>query len=347
MDLVTAFGTQARACRELGSPLYESLLNRVAADLEHGGVSQGVLAGHENDPGPSALALRLAGSVHRLVLEGNAPELATFYPSAGGDWNPRSGWKAFEALLRDQPERVRERLDQAPQTNEIGRSGALMGGLLHIGESHRLPLRLFEMGCSAGLNLFPDHCFYIDETGEGQGREDSAVRLDGAWRGRSLTPWPDLQVRARVGGDIAPVDVSTADGRLTLTSYVWPDQLARLGRLRDAFEVAAEVPVEVRRQDAVSFVRDITLDDGSTTVLWHSVMWQYLTVADQNVVTDLVEQLGTAASESSPFAHLFLEPTRRTPGAHHEFLVVLRLWPGGKSRILGKAAPHGLPTTWE
>ena len=347
MDLVTAFGTQARACGELGSPLYESLLNRIAADLERGGVSRGVLAGHEDDPGPSALALRVAGSVHRLVLEGDAPELAMFYPSAGGDWNPRSGWKAFGAVLRDQPERVRQRLDQAPQTNEIGRAGALMGGLLHIGESHRLPLRLFEMGCSGGLNLFPDHYFYVDETGAGQGREDSAVRLDGAWRGRRLTPWTDLQVHERVGGDIAPVDVNTADGRLTLMSYVWPDQLARLGRLRDAFEVASEVSAEVRRQDAVSFVRDITVADRTTTVLWHSVMWQYLSRADRDAVTDLVELIGSTATNSAPFAHLYLEPTRRTPEASHEFLVVRRLWPGGETRILGKAAPHGLPTTWE
>ena len=347
MDLVTAFGTQARACGELGSPMYEGLLNRIVVDLEHGGVSRGVLAGHENDPGPSALALRLVGSVHRLVLEGNAPELAVFYPSAGGDWNPRSGWKAFEAMLRDQPETVRQRLDQAPQTNEIGRASALMGGLLRLGESHRLPVRLFEMGCSGGLNLFPDHCFYVDETGAGHGREDSAVRLDGAWRGRRLTPWTDIQVHERVGGDIVPVDVSTADGRLTLMSYVWPDQLARLDRLRDAFQVASEVPVEVRRQDAVSFVRDISLADGTTTVLWHSVMWQYLSRADQAVVSDLVERLGSSATESAPFAHLSLEPTRRTPGAGHEFLVVLRLWPGSETKILGESAPHGLPTTWE
>ena len=29
-------------------------------------------------------ALQLMGAVHRLVLEGRAPELARFYPSAGG-----------------------------------------------------------------------------------------------------------------------------------------------------------------------------------------------------------------------------------------------------------------------
>jgi hypothetical protein len=218
---------------------------------------------------------------------------------------------------------------------------------LTIGEFHRLPMRLFEMGCSGGLNLRPDHFFYLDDTSRGYGREASRVQLPDAWRGRRLTLWPDLGVVERVGSDIAPVDVSTEDGRHTLMCYVWPDQLARLGRLRDAFTVAGEVPAEVRREDAVSFVRDISLSDGTTTVLWHSVMWQYLAAADQAAITHLVEQLGSRATESHPFAHLFLEPTRRTPGSRHEFLVVLRLWPGGESRILGKAAPHGLPTTWD
>jgi len=45
--------------------------------------------------------------------------------------------------------------------------------------------------------------------------------------------------------------------------------------------------------------------------------------------------------------HLFLEPTRRTPEDETEFLVVLTAWPGGERRILGHAAPHGLPVTWE
>ena len=74
---VELFRTQARACGELGSPMYAELLERAADDLAAGGVTAEVLAGHEDDPGPSALALRLAGSVHRLVLERRAGEVMT------------------------------------------------------------------------------------------------------------------------------------------------------------------------------------------------------------------------------------------------------------------------------
>src|SRR4051794_7578532 len=86
MDVVEAFRTQAAACESLGSPMYGDLLARLAGDLEAGGPTGQVLQGHRDDPGPSGLALRLAGSLHRLVLAGAAPELAAYYPSVGGTW---------------------------------------------------------------------------------------------------------------------------------------------------------------------------------------------------------------------------------------------------------------------
>src|SRR5690349_3497850 len=125
MKPTDALRSQAQACGRLGSPMYADLLARAADDVERGGPVAGVLAGHEDDPGPSALGLRLLGSVHRLVLERRAGALATYYPSVGGSWQPDAGWVAFQELLEDQTEAVREWLDRAPQTNEVGRSTAL------------------------------------------------------------------------------------------------------------------------------------------------------------------------------------------------------------------------------
>ena len=341
------FRHQADACGRLGSPMYAELLDRLADDMDAGGVTVKVLEGHEDDPGPSGLALRLAGTVHRLVLDRRAGQLATCYPSVGGTWDLETAWPLLQQLLRERTPEIRDGLEIAPQTNEIGRAGALMGGLLRIGESHRLPLRLLEIGSSGGLNLNADR-FAYEVGGElVQGPADSPVRLTDCWQGRPPQPWPDLAIVERLGSDLAPVDVATTAGRLRLTSYVWPDQTARLERLRSAFAVAAAHPMEVRRSDAVSFVRDIELEEGTTTVLWHSVTWQYLSRPDQEAVTARVEELGAAATEQSPFAHLAAEPARRTPEAEHEFLVTLRLWPGGERQVLGTTVGHGIPTTWE
>jgi hypothetical protein len=339
---------QAEACRRLGSPMYGDLLDRVADDLDGGGPAADVLAGHEDDSGPSALALRLAGSVHRLVLERRAGRLATFYPSVGGTWEPEAGWAAFRALLAEQPAAVREWLDQPPQTNEVGRASALMGGLLRLPRELRLPVRLLEIGSSGGLNLLADRFRYVEPaTGAVHGDPASPVVLDPAWRGEPLAPWPDLTVVERRGSDVSPVDVATPEGRLTLTAYVWPDQTARHERLRGALQLAERHPVTVERAGAGDFLERVDLRAGTTTVLWHSVMWQYLDPAEQDRVRARIDRLGAASSGDAPFAHLFLEPTRRTPEAEHEFLVVLETWPSGERRVLGTSVGHGLPSTWE
>jgi hypothetical protein len=350
MQLVEQFRAQAQACTNLGSPMYGTLLRRLADDLDEDSRAattlRSVLAGHEDDPGPSALALRLLGSVHRLVLEGRAPQLAAYYPTAGGRWEVDAGHAAFLRLLVDDPDAVREWLDRPPQTNEVGRAAALVGGLLLVEPSLRQPVRLFEIGASAGLNLLAERFCYRDGQAV-HGDADSPVRLDEPWRGNRPPPWPDLRVVERIGSDVAPVDVGTAQGRLTLTAYVWPDQTHRHERLRGALALADRDPVTVRRQGAVDFVDALELQAGALTVLWHSVMWQYLSRADQDAVATRIQQLGARASAEAPLAHLFLEPTRRTPQSGHEFLVVLTTWPGGRRRVLGTSVGHGVPTTWE
>lgn len=347
MDLHSAVRHQAQVCAELGSPMYADVLTRVAADIAHGGAFAAVLTGHEHDPGPSAIALRLLGSVHRLVLDGTASGLAAYYPSLGGSWQSEPGWDALVRVVREHAGAVRTWLDQPPQTNEVGRSAVLLGGLRHVVAEHGQPVRLLEVGASGGLNLLADRYCLLDEDGRAHGRADSPVRLHGAWAGRR-PPDVAVQVVDRLGFDVAPVDVATHAGRLTLLSYVWPDQTARMQRLRDAFRVADETPVSVRRQSARDAVGDLRLRDGVTTVLWHSVMWQYMSRDDQQAVAARVERLGAQASSRRPFAHLSFEPQRRpVAGPRHEFLVALRTWPGGARRILAAAAPHGLPTVWE
>jgi hypothetical protein len=347
MGPVEAFEQQARACAALGSPMYAELLDHLAEDIDANGPTATVIAGHEDDPGPSALALRLLGSVHRLVLERRAGELAAYYPSVGGIWEPIAGTEAFLRLLVEHGDLVRGWLDRPPQTNEVGRATALMGGLLHLSTTRRHPVRLFEIGSSGGLNLLGDRFAFVDDIGTVFGDPSSPVRLDPAWREEGLLAWPGLEFVERLGCDPMPVDATTTEGRLALTAYVWPDQEHRLERLRGAFDLARTTPPRVQRVGAADFVDGIELLGGTTTVLWHSVMWQYLHQHEQRRVEARVAQLGERATEQAPFVHLTLEPTRRAPDSEHEFLVVMTSWPDGRRRILGRAPPHGIPVTWE
>jgi hypothetical protein len=335
---------QAVACEALGSSLYAGLLRQAARDLRAGGPTVGVLEGHLDDPGRSALALRMLGGVHALVLTGRAPELARFYPSADGKADPGAdaerAWPALRQVFAEQSAEVRAWLDHPPQTNEVGRGAALVGALCHLTATASHPIRLVEIGASAGLNLRADK-FRITGGGAEYGESSSPVQMRDGWRGRAPAGGP-IDVVSRVGGDLAPVDPVTESGRLRLLAYVWADQVERLGRLRGACQLAAEVPAQMRAEPASETISRVTLEPGTWTVLWHSIMRQYLSAEQKGAIDARIARLGEQATDSAPFAHVSLELVRGTTQTPVELVT----WPGGKRRQLGTAPPHGIPVTW-
>jgi hypothetical protein len=285
--------------------------------------------------------------LHRLVLDGRAAQLRRWYPSTGGRWDTRAAWSDVVAVARGQTAALRTALDQPPQTNEIGRSAALIGALLTLVRRFPFPVRLFEIGASAGLNLSADYYLYRFSGGQ-WGPADAAVVIDDAWRGR---PPPDsnLRIAERHGYDIAPIDVTSNDATLTLLSYVWPDMPIRLQRLQAAIEVARRVPARLDRMSAATAVKQLRLAPGTLTVLWHSVTWQYLTETEQQQTAAELVALGATADAAAPFVWLSLElrPLHTPDEAPQELLVQARCWPNNTDEILGTSAPHGLPVTWK
>jgi hypothetical protein len=342
--LLRSLQMQRQVCAGMGSPMYGDVLDRVAADVEAGGVFAAILSGHENDAGRLALPLRLLGGLHRLVLDGRAPELRRWYPSTGGAWDAERAWPEILRTAADHDAALRAALDQPPQTNEVGRSAALIGGLLRLNRGFGLPIRLFEIGSSAGLNMRADRYHYRYDGGQ-WGPVDSPVTIDDAWQG-ALPPDGAVRIVERNGYDIAPIDVTGADGEMTVLSYVWPDQDARLDRLRGAIAVARNVPAQLHRSTAADAVAGLRLAAGALTVLWHSITWQYLSDDERAAVRAGVDALGARTDARSPFAHLTLEPARDGPGTPIRFLVRARSWPGGELDVLGECHPHGPPVNW-
>lgn len=336
---------QARACHALGSPFYGVLLTHVADDVEARGPAADVLRDHVDDPGPAAVALRLVGTAHRLALAGQAPDLAAHLPSTGGDGDPDATWPALRTLLETRAAEVRAGLELAPQTNETGRSAALLGALLHVVGPEPLPVRLWELGTSGGLNLLADRFRYVASDG-GTWGPDSAVVLDPAWDVVPEGAPSDLDVIERVGGDLSPVDPTTPEGALRLESYVWPDQDARLARLRAAIEIARAVPVRRVRARVAELLDTLELVPGALTAVWHSLVWQYVPREEQERVTARLDHLGGFATPTSPLVHVAFEPRHLAPGTDYRFVISARTWPGGEERLLGEAPPHGIPVTW-
>ncbi|MGQ0632679.1 MAG: DUF2332 domain-containing protein [Sporichthyaceae bacterium] len=354
-SLVAHLRRQSATCADVGSPMYASLMASAADDLAGGGPVADVLDGWELDPGPAALALRMFGTVHRLALTGQAPALARYYPSVAGedveDFDPAGTWAAFSDVLEERTAQVRNGLISPPQTNEIGRSTALIGQLLMLRQRFDLPVRLVEIGASAGLNLRPDRIRIEVSRHGGIGWDNvgppSPVVLRDPWQG-DLPPLDlPIEIVARHGTDVDPVDVESAAGRLRLTSYAWPDQRARLGRLRGAFELAAAEPVPVLAESAVTTVAGLKPLDGTLTVVWHSVMWQYLPQAERHALTAAFDALGAMATPSAPVARVSMEPRKRIVfpvGVEH--VVRTQTWPGDGVWLYGSAHPHGDTVVW-
>lgn len=336
---VVAF--QARSCAESSSPLYGRVLDAVVADLRDGGVCAELLTGRGDDPLGSALALRFLGAVHRIVLDGRAPELADFYPSVGGTYGADPG-PAFLLTVARHREEVARRLTDWVQTNEVGRAAVLVGGFAAVAGGTGLPLRVLEVGASAGLNLRWDHFAY--DTGQVvAGDPHSPVRFEGVWEGEPPPLPTAFEIAERAGCDRNPLDATTAEGRLTLRSYVWPDQLDRLARLEAAIDVACRVPAVVDRADAAEWVAErlAVATPRVATVVVHSIVLQYLSHGTRERFRNAVKGAGAAATAAAPLAWLRMEPG----GERAE--VRLTTWPGGEERLVATAGYHGRPIWWE
>lgn len=342
--LAGRFRAQAEQCGLHGSPLTEELLSGAADDLDAGGPVADLLEPLATDPPGTVPSLRFAGALHRLVLERRAPALALHYPSVGGTAPLRDLWQTARLTVHEQLAALRGLVARPVQTNEVGRSAALYGGLLHIAAETGLPVRLLEVGASAGLNLLVDHFAYrIGDVVLGD--PASPVVMDQPWQGPH--PVGSVRVVDRRGCDLAPVDPLTTDGRLTLTSYVWADQLGRLERLRGALQVAARLPVQVEKSTAATFLANelAVPRPGVATVVWHSVVRQYLAPDERDRVDGVLAAAGARADDRAPLHRLTMEPERVGHGSF-DFHLELTSWPGGGSRILADCQGHGPPVRW-
>lgn len=303
MDEKTSLSRQFRDHFGHRDHLYGVLLDELAKDLDEGGPTAEICANHMGALRGDAIQLRLLAGIFRIVLRGEAPELVPFHASLGGTAEPGDAWPVLRPVLASHVTELRRALDLAPQTNEVGRSACLAVGLFEAVRRHGLrKIRLLEPGASAGLNLNVDR-YRIIGPGWNWGPTDSPLILD--------TEAPGVQpetvtVIERRGCDLSPVNVSTRDGALYLTSFVWPFDLERHDRLAAAIDVAREHPVEVDRAPASDWICEQLarpVADDVLTIIWQSITAQYWPTSELDAVTAAVAE----ARNRMPLAHVSME----------------------------------------
>ncbi len=340
LSLAQAWARQIKWCADNGSPFTARVLEAAWADRERGGALSELLPSWHGDAGADAVPLRVAGALHALALSGRDVELAALYPprQAPGDIT-----HAVANAITDHRDVVTEYLAVAPQTNEIGRSAVLLPGFSAIAQATQLPLATFEIGASAGLNQLWHHYRYaLGDVAWGDAASEVLIRCD--WQGSRPALPERIEVASHAACDSSPIDLQRDGAALRLMSYVWPEHGERLARLRAAIALAQRLQVRVEAADALTWTQEVlsTQRVGCATVIYHTVMWQYLAEPTRNGLRGLIEATGSHATRQAPLAWLAFEP----PNNDARMLLTLTLWPGGERQVLAEAHPHGAWVRW-
>ncbi|MEY3806513.1 MAG: hypothetical protein RIR69_1325 [Actinomycetota bacterium] len=341
--MLRALTHQAIQCERLGSPMYAQLFHDLARDYADNGRTFAMLAGRSQRPVHDAVPLRLAGAIHRIVLEGKDDRLARHYPSVGG--SPGEDFPAdFIAYMRDHIEEIDVALTQHVQTNEIGRSVVplvLTHWLTNFGISS---CDYLELGASAGLNLNFDR-YYACYGALRMGDSTSTVRFMGDWFADApQVPKGKVQIRTRRGVDISPLDIRHSDQRTKLLSFIWPDQKKRFQRTTDALKIAQEFPVVIDQQSADDWLAtQLPHHVNFPTVVFHSIVWQYLGREVQHRLRATLQQNGSLRTSDSPLIWARMEPAGENAD------VRVTIWDGRdtpQEYVLCEIGYHGQQMKW-
>lgn len=267
-------------------PLYAALCGVAAEDDR-------ALALLAEAPPEQRKANLLLAALHERVLAGAAPELAAYYPSAGGERVPNGGLATAlrVCLEREWPALVDHLRHGATQTNEVARCAAIWPALgaaaRATGARH---LALLDFGCSAGLNLGVDrfHLRYRTDDGawheRGASSDGCAVEIESLWLGPATLPQDaGWHLAVRHGLDPAPVDVGDPAHLRWLQACLWPQDARRRERLARAAARLQDLPFTLTQaDDCIAAIEPwlVRLPAGVQPVLLTSWVLYYLSQDD-------------------------------------------------------------------
>ena len=341
--VATAFSNQVIYCNQAGAPITARVVGAVGALVANS--REGVLLDRirhwQGAPLGDAVPLRIAGGLHALHLSGEAPELGTIY----------RGEKADEIALvanaiAAHEQRLLPWLDGPPQTNEAGRSANFIAAMLWLVE-RGLPPRFEcrEIGSSAGINLMMDRYRY-ELSGVMVGPEPGAIAFAPEWEG---PPPPDrpFEIVSLKGCDVAPVNLRDPAQALRLKAFIWPEHHIRFARMDAAIVAATAQAPDLVKMNAADFVEAELAKpqaEGTTRVVMHSIVWQYVPTDQQDRVTAAIEAAGARATAERALAWIAVEANRNT----HRHELIVRYWPGGSDgKQLAISHPHGASVAWQ
>lgn len=331
-----AFRIQEHYCTRNAAPIYGRICAAIAGGLTRDSAVGRRILDWLGEPTRDALPLRFMGGLHALVLAGKDEGLARLFDGTVTDPGAVIAEVNRVAVAHDAA--LLPWLDGPPQTNEPGRSGALILGLMEVARRHGPKLEVLEIGSSAGLNLLIDR-YGFDLGGVRIGPGDAPVTIVPEWRGPPPEPVA-IEIVSTRGCDVQPLDATDPAVAARLLAYVWPEDPMRAERLGRAVAMQRERGVDLVRADAADWLEARLAEpqaQGVTRVLMHSVVWQYLPEASAARIRAAMRAAAARATVDRPLGWVMMEPDR---SLGHQLLRV-RSWPGHDDwRTIASAHAH-------
>ena len=334
-QVIAHFEKQANACANMGSPFTAKLCQQLPIVLGENSTTAQRIENWPGDAAADALALRLCGALHSVIISNSDdPLIAIYRDSDHADYV-----SILKTAIKTHDATISSWLDLPPQTNETGRAAALLPGLLEISNQSNLPIHICEIGASAGLNMQLDNFHY--RYGNRQwGDDNSPVKLCPKMNGLLPRLEDNLEIASRIGCDLSPLDIRDPHQQLRLKSYIWPDQKFRAERVEGAIKLALQSPPQLLQMDAAQFVEQQlrSRPENTAFVLMHSVVWQYLPHETQQQIENSLAHHSSEATASNPIYWLRLEGFGgKEPAAS----LLLDGWPNHTRTKMANACFHG------
>lgn len=325
-------------CARMGSPFFGAILRHAASAYVSDSTLRDLLDRHAHR---SRLGLRLGGAAHFRALRAYAPEIAAHYPSTGGDGDAEAAWRGVVADIHANSVVYDELFERPVQTNEVARALPVLGAMLTLADSTRLPLRVFEIGSSAGLVLNFDRYQYSGDDWS-WGLPGAAVHLRNLTdSGKPAHLQTQLLLQERHGCDLHPLDAADPQDADTLLSFIWPDQRERFERLQAALAVARAYPVAIERGEGVAWARAKAKPrERAATVVLHTVITEHMSAEVRASLGEAIAELSASAADAAPFAWIRMEP------GETGYDTTLAQWPGGSERRIARSDGHAQHLRW-
>ena len=279
-------------------------------------------------------ALLGSAALSFLVRRDRPVPLARYFPEPGAAQPPfdEAFFPAFRALCATRLDDIAALCQERRyQMNEVARSAQIVLGIAAVTTGSGGPVALVDLGTGAGLGLHLDRYRYRIGAGT-SGPAGAGLTLTCEVRGPRPPPAAVLPpVAARIGVDLAPVDLADPAARAWLVACA-PPEASALSRLTAAVDTARRHPAAIIAGDVVDVLPRVLAD---------------IPRPQRIIVTDAYTAVFLPEKRRAELAAILAQTGRRRPVTWLSLDPLVPLGPAGRDSVQGLPLPPALVSDYQ